>query len=181
MVQDILIISGCLILIFTIYLHYKNRVISYEKRIKRILKNYGSILVKSDKVVNLGDKQVIEVIDFEGMLIAQQELRKPIQYFFEDKCCNFLLFDNNYIYVYILRDNSNIISTFDAVLERQKQVIQDNESLADVVKNLDRTAVLPSGNLGYYKISPVSKKRNGSVENDKKIFGQNDQQEIEIL
>lgn len=70
----------CLIIIIhqiTKYIRGKNE---YKNTLKRILRDYNSIIVSIKKMPKLNDKKIVEVTDFSELVDVELELRRPINF-----------------------------------------------------------------------------------------------------
>ena len=77
----------------------------YERKLKKILSTYDSIIVNADRMPFVSDLSVVFVTSFEELVDAQNEVRLPINYK-EDKrkrTATFILVRNNIAWVYQLR------------------------------------------------------------------------------
>lgn len=97
-------IVAFLSLIYLIYLtviSYKLESI-YNKKLRKILKTYDSIIVNVKTMPNINKSKMINVSSFEELIDAHSEVRKPINYIKALNCSTFLLISDNYIYSYKL-------------------------------------------------------------------------------
>lgn len=95
---------------------------SYGKRVHKILKTYNTILVKCKNIPMLYEKNIIKVEDMNSMINAQIETKKPIIYFQEEKSTSFMLLDGNEIYVYIVKENEEIQSEVEDIINNYEIV-----------------------------------------------------------
>lgn len=141
----------------------------FNNRINKIIKTYESILVKSLNVPTLDNKNLVYVETMENLVDAQSELRKPIYYFLEDKCCTFVLKDTEDVLIYIVKVNESIESS----VERDYKVLKKKEEKAKdsidkkVLEDLDKTTVFVI-NDKMLKVSPVRDKDKIKKEDTKK-------------
>ena len=109
-VAALLWLLGILLGIFFI-LTYHNDVKkegAYNRKLKKILTSYDSIIVDVEKLPVLTGLSVVNVTDFEELVDAQSEVRLPIN-FKEDKkkkVSKFILVRNNLAWVYTLKEDS---------------------------------------------------------------------------
>lgn len=78
----------------------------YERKLKKILSTYDSIIVNVEKLPSLSGLSVVDVTSFEELVDAQNEVRLPIN-FKEDKkkkSAKFILVRNNLAWVYTLKE-----------------------------------------------------------------------------
>ena len=77
----------------------------YERKLKKILSTYDSIIVNADRMPFVSDLSVVFVTSFEELVDAQNEVRLPINYKQDKKkrTATFILVRNNIAWVYQLR------------------------------------------------------------------------------
>lgn len=77
----------------------------FERKLKKILTSYGSVLVECKKMPYVGDISVVFVSSFEELVDAQNEVRLPINYKVSKgkQTATFILIRNNLAWVYQLR------------------------------------------------------------------------------
>lgn len=109
----------------------------YKRKVKKILKTYDCILVKSKNIPRLTDRNIIVTDSIENVVDAQMEIRKPIYYFDEIKSCSFILLEDKEAIVYIIKETE----TTENVVEKLIEVIQaellekENEKVAEIIEN----------------------------------------------
>lgn len=89
----------------------------YEKKVRKILRTYNSILVKCKNIPLLTDKNIIMIDNIDSMINAQVEIRKPILYFQEDTSIAFMLLDGTEAYIYIVKLSDNVQSKVEQIIE----------------------------------------------------------------
>ena len=85
------------------FLQYKNS--TYDKLLKKILRQYDRLIVNTNSMLNMKDYNVTEVEDFLELLDARYNIHKPIYYYEvtpHQKCYFFIKSDNN-LMIYILK------------------------------------------------------------------------------
>lgn len=90
----------------TMYRRDTKKLSLYEKKLKKILTTYDSIIVNVEKLPSLSNLSVVDVTSFEELVDAQNEVRLPIN-FKEDKkkkTAKFVLVRNNLAWVYTLKE-----------------------------------------------------------------------------
>ena len=140
----------------------------FNRKLKRILNTYDSILVKSDNHINLGNRTPIVLNSFNDLVNAQMEVRKPISYYLENECCNFILFDDKEVYIYVLKvnDNSNSVILQDLAFEYNNQ----ENKYSNLFDSIDNTTIVMVGNSKSFKVSPIRKKKSKKVDDDIEIL-----------
>lgn len=81
----------------------------YNKKIKKILKKYDAVLVKTKNIPRLYDKNIMVVSTIEDMINAQMEIRKPVYYYVNENSHSFFLLDGEEALVYIVKNNPTIM------------------------------------------------------------------------
>ena len=94
----------CLIIIISIIIKYLKERNEYHNKLKRILKDYNSIIINIKKLPKLNDKKIVEVTHFSELIDVELELRKPINFIEtkENKESWFLIITSDIIWVYKL-------------------------------------------------------------------------------
>lgn len=115
---------------------------NYEKKVRKILKTYNSILVKCKNAPQLSDKNIIMVDNMDSMVNAQIETKKPILYFEQSICTSFILLDGMEAYIYVVKANPNIQSDIEHDIKSYE--IAKNTFVKDILSKLER--ILISGN-----------------------------------
>ena len=78
----------------------------FDRKVKKILSAYDSVIVRIEKVPVLKDMNVVEVSTMDELIDAQNEMRLPIN-FIEDKkrkVARFFIIKNNVVWIYALRE-----------------------------------------------------------------------------
>lgn len=96
------------VLIISLILAYRSDVLKdspYERKLKKILSTYDSIIVNADRMPFVSDLSVVFVTSFEELVDAQNEVRLPINYKADKlkRTATFILVRNNIAWVYQLR------------------------------------------------------------------------------
>ena len=152
---------------------------NYEKRARKILRTYNSILVKCQNIPMLSDKNIILVENIEGMINAQIETRKPILYFQEEKCISFMILDGAESYIYILKANNGVVSKVEHIISNFEYA--RNTFVKDILSKIETVLLngsvegeLTSNDIKYLesmkgnnlndKIRKIQKKENRDTE-----------------
>ena len=143
----------------------------YEKKVHKILKTYNSILVKCKNIPALSDKNIVMVEDINGMINAQIETRKPILYFQEERCISFILLDGAECYVYIVKDNAQIVSNVEHVISSYeyakntfvKEILTKIEKVLLSVNN-DNEKILTANEIKYLESLKESSEEKSQVK-----------------
>ena len=114
----------------------------YESNVKNILSTYDSILVKLSSVPKIGDRSIVNVMNFDDLIDAQYEIRKPICYMKQSESCSFLLLDRNVIYLYIEKLNTQLKTPVEIDLEQQIIRRKKHQAEDTIFQGLDKTSVV---------------------------------------
>lgn len=142
----------------------KNSSIKYLTELKHILKTYDSVMVESKKLPSLKDKTIIMISNIEDLIDAQTELRKPIYYFKQTDTCSFTLFDQEQALIYILKENEELISPIEIELREMQVRDKKNNIDEEILEQISRTTIVKLPNNKSYKISPVRKRQEDTIE-----------------
>ena len=76
------------------------------KKLSKILKNYGNIIIEITTPINIDDYEIIEVKNIEEMVDLEEELRIPINFYehIPNYYGEFTLIHNNIAYRYIIEE-----------------------------------------------------------------------------
>lgn len=128
----------------------------YDKRLKKILKTYDSILVYSNDDFEFGGENIIFVKKFDNLLIAQDELNIPIVYIEEKQSSVFLLKDGKELLVYVDKVNDDIDSKCENRLRYLAQNKDEKNDIdSNILENLEKTTIIQLKNNKVYKVSPL--------------------------
>lgn len=151
----VLLITGVGMLMKT-----SNPTRAYESKINDILNTYDSVLIKSNSVPSIEDRNIVMVLSFEDLIDAQMELRKPICYMKQTESCSFVLLDDKEAYVYIDKLNDDITSPVEiAIKENQIKNKNKDEMDSEMLRDIEKTTVIKLSNQKSYKVSPIRRKR----------------------
>lgn len=160
----------------------------YESKVRGIINTYDSILVKSNSVPSLDDRNVVQVLSMNDLVDAQLELRKPICYIKQTESCSFVLLDEKEAYVYIEKLNDDVVSPLDIEIKNAKIKAKDKDEMdAEMLKNIEKTTIIKLSNKKSYKISPVRKTSSDNEEEKevqskkKKKKNKNSDESVEVL
>ena len=70
---------------------------------KKILKVYDSILVEVETIPNLSKFDIISVKNFEELIDAHSEVRRPINFVYQKEGVKFLLISEGMVWIYNLK------------------------------------------------------------------------------
>lgn len=167
------IILMAAIIVLTIYLityiyENKDEQSIYKSKLKKALRNYDAILVESQRFPDLKGKNIIRVTNMDDLIDAQIEIRKPIYYMVENETsCSFVLLDTNEACVYILKQNEEIVSPLEQIIEEyEKKKNGDDDS--SLLEDIEKTTIIKLKNKTL-KVSPYRKNKDEkSTEKEEK-------------
>lgn len=153
------IISVSITTVLFIYLCYnvfsrKDEESIYKRKLKSILKTYDSILIYLDADYKLSDENIMFVKNFDDLVVAQDEVSRPIMYLREDNSSVFMLEDDNNLLVYILKINEATISKYEVRILNHIEANRDIEN-ESILEDLEKTTFIQLKNNKLYKVSPV--------------------------
>ncbi len=76
----------------------------YRKKVQRILKEYGDIIVEINTLMDISQLSIVEVKSFNELMDLEAELRIPILYYENGSDAWFLISHDQHLYRFILRD-----------------------------------------------------------------------------
>lgn len=123
----------------------------YNKKLNRLLKIYNPILVSTTVFPKLNNKSILDVENFNDLLDAQTETRKPIYFIKGTASTAFFLINDDVLLVHFFKMNKTITSELE--IELKKLELQSTLNL-DAIKDFDKTVVLQTNDKAY-KISPI--------------------------
>lgn len=131
----------------------------YKSELKDFLKTYDAILVNSEEIPPLNNRNVVRLTNISDLVDAQQEIRKPIYFKEYDKSCAFVLFDSLEVCVYLLKENDDIFCPYEDIINqnisRQKKDKSNNKEY-NLLNSIDKTTIIKLDNKSL-KISPIKK------------------------
>lgn len=132
---------------------------AYESELKYILNTFDSILVKSNSVPNLDERNIVEVMSMDDLVDAQLEIRKPICYVKQTESCSFILLDEKEAYTYILKSNEEVVSPLEIEIKNLKVKRRNDDGIdSEMLRDIERTTIIKLPNKKSYKVSPVREK-----------------------
>lgn len=129
----------------------------YRKRLNRVVKSYKPILIKTDNTPEIDDKCILRISDFEDLIDAQAEIRKPIFYVSTNDSTAFYLIDETVCVVYLLKADEDVVSPMEVKIREQELKNNYDALNLDKLTNIEKTLVLNYKDKAV-KISPVRDK-----------------------
>ena len=75
----------------------------YKNELRKILKNYDSIIVNTKNVLNISELNIIDVDSFNELIDAHNEVRQPINFTEDNFGATFILINDKTVWRYVLR------------------------------------------------------------------------------
>lgn len=157
------IVVGTITLLLFIYLCYivfskNDEKTLYNKKLKNILKTYDSILVYSDKELELENENIMTVKSIENLVTAQEELKKPILYIAEEQAGHFVLRDEKEILIYTIKINEQTESCLENKINEYIEIKnKKSKRKKRILNDLEKTTIIRLDDDKFYKVSPVKK------------------------
>jgi len=138
----------------------------YNTFLKDIMKSFDAVLVKTDDLPNIDSRSLVTVTNFEDLIDAQIEIRKPIYYKRADRSIIFILLDDKQACVCLVKVSDDEQSEFDKYIEEQKnkKAAFDESLFADI----ENTTIVRLDNNKSYKISPI-RSGNKKLKNKREV------------
>ena len=155
-----LIISGVLSVIFFVMLIISvsdataTPVKTYRKKLKKIVKSYNPILIRTDNDPELEGKCILRIPDFEDLIDAQAEIRKPVYYTSSNDSTAFYLLDEDVCLVYLIKADEDVVSPLEVKIREHELKNNYDELNLDKLTNIEKTLVLSYKDKSV-KVSPV--------------------------
>ena len=138
---------------------------AFTRKINNTLKTYDAILVRSN-IPDLKDHNIIVIDNFEDLVDAQVEIRKPIFFQKQTESCSFILLDQNNALIHVEKLSDDVISPLEIVLSDLAKPRKKEDVDYSILKDIERTTIIKLENSKSYKVSPIRKKEkvNSTVE-----------------
>ena len=154
----------CAIVLINYILNNRSVESIYQSKVRKILKTYDSILVKSKNLPKLDEKNIIKVDSIEDLVDAQMEIRKPIYYQQQEQSCSFVLLDHSEACIYIIKLNENVLCPLEIVLKdlelKNKAKKKKDDISEEILNDIDKTTIVRIDKGKYLKVSPIRSKKN---------------------
>ena len=147
---------------------------SYNSKVSFILKTYSAILVKNKEIPNLDGRNVIALDNFEDLVDAQSELRKPICFYKEETACSFFILDNDELWLYVEKFDSSVSSLIEKELANRKsstlktKEIEKKEEIETPIESVEKNS-FDSNNVKDDKIFGTLKGQEQITKEDNKV------------
>ena len=123
---EYLILSGvlCAVLVFLLVRELNNNSQTdeskYEGQVNRLIKTYSPILVNTNTFPNLSGKSVMPVAQFDDIVNAQAEVRKPVYYVKGKDSTAFYLLNDEMFLIYYVKVNENEKSELEMEIDKME-------------------------------------------------------------
>ena len=120
--ETVFALIACIVAFLLLFLFLKgilNKEEPFVEVMNKILRTYDSILVEIECFPKLNDKKIVKAKYFKDLVNVQFDLRKPIYYYKEEECCNFLILSSDTAYVYVLKKNKEYTSKLELLVDTQ--------------------------------------------------------------
>lgn len=91
-----------LVILILIYIKESKNESKYTKELKKILNSYDNIIVDTEKLPDITNKNIVNVKNFDELLDAQMQIGMPINFQEEENRAIFILIKNDMAWVYII-------------------------------------------------------------------------------
>ena len=154
----LVIVLGIIILLSDIVflMNNKDEESVYSSSLKNILKNYESILVKTQDIPPLKGKNIIMLPDIEELVNASRETKKHIYYFREEDNTSFYLTLEDEILIYIDKLNKEVLSGTEKLLNQIEQEEKEESKDTSILEDIEKTTIIRINKLNEYKAFKVS-------------------------
>ncbi len=127
----------------------------YTNYLKRIIKTYDAILVESNTLPSIKDKNIVKVSNLDDLIDAQIEVKKPIYYNKFQDYAVFILVDNLEALVTIVKKSDNVTCQYETELQQILKRKQMKDLDKNILEQIDKTTILKLGENKSFKISPI--------------------------
>ena len=131
------------------------------------MKTFDAILVKTDELPEIDGRSIVLVPDFEDLVDAQIEIRKPIYYKKDVRSSIYVLLDDKQACITLLKVDKNENSIFDIYIQEQKN--KKNKFDQNILTGIENTTVVKLDNNKSYKVSPIRDEEVKQVKDTKEI------------
>ena len=167
-----LIVVVPLIIVF-IYFSFKDVGIKkspeeeYNSFLKDVMRTYDAVLIDVVDIPNVEGRSIVKVSNFEDLIDAQIEIRKPIYYKRADRSTLFVLLDDKQVCIFILKVDDSEKSSFDrwlSNLEKEKSKFDDS-----ILKDIENTTIVRLDNNKSYRIIPIRDDKKKVIKDHKEL------------
>ena len=139
----------------------------YNIFLKEILKTYDAVLINVVEMPSVDGRSIVKVSNFEDLIDAQIEIRKPIYYKRDDRSTIFVLLDDKQVCINILKVDEEENTQFDrwlADLEKEKNKFDES-----ILAGIENTTIVRLDNNKSYRIIPIKDNDKKTIKDSKEL------------
>ncbi len=134
----------------------------YNSYLKEVLKTYDAVLINVLDIPSVMGRSIVKIANFEDLIDAQIEVRKPIYYKRDTRSTLFVLLDDKQVGVCILKVDNDEKTPFDAWLKEQESAKERFDE--SILSSIENTTIVKIDNGKAYRISPVRNKNKQTIK-----------------
>jgi hypothetical protein len=139
----------------------------YNMFLKEILKTYDAVLINVVEMPSVDGRSIVKVSNFEDLIDAQIEIRKPIYYKRDDRSTIFVLLDDKQVCINILKVDEEENTQFDrwlADLEKGKNKFDES-----ILAGIENTTIVRLDNNKSYRVIPIKDNDKKTIKDSKEL------------
>ena len=139
----------------------------YNIFLKEILKTYDAVLINVVEMPSVDGRSIVKVSNFEDLIDAQIEIRKPIYYKRDDRSTIFVLLDDKQVCINILKVDEEENTQFDrwlADLEKEKNKFDES-----ILAGIENTTIVRLDNNKSYRVIPIKDNDKKAIKDSKEL------------
>ena len=139
----------------------------YNMFLKEILKTYDAVLINVVEMPSVDGRSIVKVSNFEDLIDAQIEIRKPIYYKRDDRSTIFVLLDDKQVCINILKVDEEENTQFDrwlADLEKEKNKFDES-----ILAGIENTTIVRLDNNKSYRVIPIKDNDKKTIKDSKEL------------
>lgn len=139
----------------------------YNIFLKEILKTYDAVLINVVEMPSVDGRSVVKVSNFEDLIDAQIEIRKPIYYKRDDRSTIFVLLDDKQVCINILKVDEEENTQFDrwlADIEKEKNKFDES-----ILAGIENTTIVRLDNNKSYRVIPIKDNDKKAIKDSKEL------------
>ena len=139
----------------------------YNIFLKEILKTYDAVLINVVEMPSVDGRSIVKVSNFEDLIDAQIEIRKPIYYKRDDRSTIFVLLDDKQVCINILKVDEEENTQFDrwlADLEKEKNKFDES-----ILAGIENTTIVRLDNNKSYRVIPIKDNDKKTIKDSKEL------------
>lgn len=139
----------------------------YNIFLKEILKTYDAVLINVVEMPSVDGRSIVKVSNFEDLIDAQIEIRKPIYYKRDDRSTIFVLLDDKQVCINILKVDEEENTQFDrwlADIEKEKNKFDES-----ILAGIENTTIVRLDNNKSYRVIPIKDNDKKAIKDSKEL------------